>query len=188
MRSLLALLAPLVAAQPPTFQPNQLHLSFTGDGTSLGLDFVTDNAVNCSGTGVAWGASPAALTHFSPSVSCFQLTGVGWQNQALLSGLTAGSRYYYSAGSQTARNWAWSEVYSFVMPDVAPTAAPLTAAVYADFGWLNAESLPKLMADAQAGRFQFVIHAGDFVRFLSAPRPPAQKRAPLFIHPNPQLH
>jgi hypothetical protein len=170
-RLILALtLSPLIAALPPgpPFQPNQLHLSFTGETTSLGLDFVTCDIVNCTNTGVALGLSPSALTSFSPSVSCFQLQGVGWQNQALLSGLTPGTRYYYAAGSQTVKNYAWSEVYSFVMPDVAPSAAPLTAAVYADFGWLNAESLPKLVAEAQAGRFDFVVHAGDFAYDMDA--------------------
>ena len=169
-------MSPVSLAQVgPPFQPNQLHLSFSGDATSLGLDFVTCDIVNCSSTGVAMGLSPSALTSFSPSVSCFKLPGVGWQNQALLSGLSAGTRYYYAAGSQTVRNYAWSEVYSFVMPDVSPSAAPLTAAVYADFGWLNAESLPKLVAEAQAGRFDFVVHAGDFA-YVSLAQRPANKQ------------
>ena len=167
LRSLALACVPAALAQD-VFQPNQLHLSFTGESTSMGLDFVTDNRVNCTGTGAAWGLSPASMPNFVPAVSCFELTGVGWQNQVLLAGLTAGTRYYYSAGSQKVPDFAWSEVYSFVMPDVAPDAAPLTAAVYADFGWLNAESLPKLIAEAQAGLFNYVIHAGDFAYDMDA--------------------
>ena len=75
-RLILALaLSPLITALPPgpPFQPNQLHLSFTGESTSLGLDFVTGDIVNCTNTGVALGLSPSALASFSPSVSCFQL-------------------------------------------------------------------------------------------------------------------
>ena len=160
-RLVLLAFAPFAASQG-VFQPNQCHLSFTGDGTSMGLDFVTDDRTNCTATGVAYGTSPASMPTFVPSASCFFLTGVGWQNQVRLTGLVAGTRYYYTAGSQVARDSAWSEVFSFVMPDVSPSAAPLSAAVYADFGWLNAESLPKLYAGALAGEFDFVIHAGDF--------------------------
>jgi hypothetical protein len=138
-----------------------VHLSFSGQATSLGVDFVTDLNVACNDTGVAFGLTPAALDTFVPSVSCYKFTGVGFLNQVLLSGLTAGTRYYYTAGSPTAKNWAWSEVFSFTMPDVSPAAAkPLTAAVYADMGWLNAESLPKLISEAQQGDFDFVVHAG----------------------------
>lgn len=157
-----ALLLARAAAQ--VFQPNQVHLSFTGEATSIGVDFVTDLDVACNATGVAFGASPSALTTWAPVASCFKLLGVGFQNQALLTGLTAGSKYYYTAGSQTAKNWAWSEVFSFTMPDVRPAARPLTAAVFADFGYTNSASLFKLYAEAQQGLFDFVVHAGDFVR------------------------
>ena len=159
-----ALLLARAAAQ--VFQPNQVHLSFTGEASSIGIDFVTDLNVACNATGVAFGASPSALTTWSPSASCFKLLGVGFQNQVLLTGLTAGSTYYYTAGSQTAKNWAWSEVFTFTMPDLRPAARPLTAAVYADFGFTNSASLFK------QGAFNYVIHAGDFVRcFVSTPRP-----------------
>ena len=174
----LLLAAGVVYSQPTVFQPQQVHLSFTGENDSMGVDFVTDANVACNDTGVAFGTSPAALDTFVPSVSCFKLTGVGFLSQVKIPQLKAGTLYYYVAGSQTAKNWAWSEVFSFVMPDVSPTAAkPLTAAVYADMGWLNAESLPKLTSDSQQGLFDFVIHAGGECSF--PPYPPSPS---VFLH------
>ena len=144
------------------FQPQQIHLAFGGEPDSIAVDFATDADVNCTSTGVAFGTSPAALNMFVPASSCYYFAGaLQWQSQVKLTGLKAGTTYYYTAGSPAVKYVSWSEMYSFVMPDTSPTSPPQRVAIFADFGYFNSESLPALIAGAYTGAYDWVIHAGD---------------------------
>ncbi len=79
----------------------------------------------------------------------------------LLKGLVAGTKYYYVAGSPELR-LPWSRVYSFTHATGVARAEGVTSVVLADFGFYNAESLEKLTVDAFEGRFDAILHAGDF--------------------------
>jgi hypothetical protein len=77
---------------------------------------------------------------------------VGVMHAALLTGLAPRTRYYYVCGNATG---GWGPEASFV-------SEPETwrAAVFADFGRDNGESLVSLYAAAQEGAFDYVFHAG----------------------------
>jgi len=123
---------------------------------------------NCSA--VAWGAqigtSPDFVgADFVPATSCTDFTASEASRTlsitVLFKGLVAGTKYYYVCGSEGLRS-PWSRVYSFVHDAGAARAEGRTAVVLADFGYYNAESLQKLSADAYLGRFDTLLHAGDF--------------------------
>ena len=73
-----------------------------------------------------------------------------------MTGLAANTEYDYSVGSDAGR-----VAFSFTNE---PAARPPIFAVYADFGYKNDESLKALIADAEAGGFDAVIHAGGLSR------------------------
>jgi hypothetical protein len=79
----------------------------------------------------------------------------------LFTWLVVGHKYYYVCGSPNL-NRPWSQVFSFTYGTGQSRVGGETFAVLADFGFYNAESLGKLIADAYAGRFDVLLHAGDF--------------------------
>ena len=67
----------------------------------------------------------------------------------------------------TSNSTTTASIFSLFFPFLPPPL--LSSQQYADFGYYNAESLPALSAEALAGGFDFVIHAGDFaVRHVNA--------------------
>ena len=148
-------------------QPEQAHLSLTGSPSELSLDFMAHEA-NCSvGYGAQLSTSPDfSAAAFVPASSCVDFTAdeAGRLTLAvtvLFTGLVAGTKYYYVCGSEALRT-PWSRVYSFTHDTGAARDGGATAVVIADFGYYNAESLEKLYADAFTGRFDALLHAGDF--------------------------
>ena len=125
------------------------------------------HAANCS---VSWGVQLATTPDFTsadfvPALHCTDFTRsestLTLAISVLLKGLVAGTKYFYVAGSPELRD-PWSRVYSFTHDTGAARAEGVTSVVLADFGYYNAESLDKLMADAYEGRFDALLHAGDF--------------------------
>ena len=148
-------------------QPEQAHLAYTGKAGQLSLDFMA-HGENCS---LAWGVQIATSPDFSqadfvPAYACDDFTAQESARtlavRALLTGLEIGTQYYYVCGSDDERA-PWSQVYSFTFQQGAARAggAPVYA-VLADFGFYNAESLERLPAEACEGKFDTLLHAGDF--------------------------
>ncbi len=54
-----------------------------------------------------------------------------------------------------------SQELSFVSMPLVGNTSPLNFAVFGDFGLVNSRSLPRLLNDTAAGRFDMVIHVGD---------------------------
>jgi hypothetical protein len=129
--------------------PPQIHISLTGDPTTLAVDFVAPSGgqfVNVSETGQS---APAACQQLTLNTySAFFCTG-------LLTGLQANTAYTYAVGSPSS---GWSSPFSITNQ---PADRSPVFAVYADFGFGNDESLAALIKDSDAGGFDYVIHAGD---------------------------
>lgn len=140
--------------RPLPFRP-QVHISLTGRANEMGVDFVT--SAGSSGLSARFGTSALSLSSVAPAVST-NFTGNGWtavMNAAYMGGLSPNTTYFYQVGSDAE---GWSAVFSFVN---APSARPHIACVYADFGYGNDVSMPTIIADAAAGGFDIVLHAGD---------------------------
>lgn len=147
-------------------QPEQAHLSLTGRDGELSLDFMA-HRLNCSTTwGVQLGTSPDfTQAEFIPASACSDFThsepALTLAVRVLLRGLVAGTQYYYVAGSPELRD-PWSQVFSFVYNSGSLRAGGPVYAILADFGTFNMESLGKLTAEAYEGRYDVLLHAGDF--------------------------
>lgn len=122
---------------------------------------------NCS---ITWGAQLSTSPDFTgasfvPASSCTDFTAQESSHTlavtVLFSHLVPGTKYFYVCGSEELRT-PWSRVFSFTHDTGAAREGGATAVVLADFGFYNAESLQKLYADAYLGRFDQVLHAGDF--------------------------
>ena len=64
----------------------------------------------------------------------------------------------YHVGSEL----GWSPVYWFVTPPMNLTEWSPSIAIYGDMGNVNAQSLPRLQSETQAGLYDAIIHVGDF--------------------------
>jgi len=160
----LALAALLAAARAQ--QPEQAHLAYTGKAGELSLDFMAHGA-NCS---LAWGAQVGTTPDFSAgefvaAYACDDFTAQESTKtlavRVLLQGLVAGTTYYYVCGSEDSRS-PWSQVYSFAFQSGAAREGGPVYAIVADFGYYNAESLERLTSEAYDGKFDTLLHAGDF--------------------------
>ena len=137
--------------------PQQLHLSLTGRTGEVAVDFVT--AANASNA-CRFGANASALTSTAPA-TVVAFSGGGWtafMNAALLAPLAPRTPYFYSCGSAAE---GWSAPTRFVN-EPGRTGGDVYA-IWADFGYENAKSLPAILAAAAAGSYDYIIHAGAYV-------------------------
>jgi hypothetical protein len=138
----------------------------SANATCAGFTFASEDpgCGNCSilfksraefseGTGWQTYEKPAPPSANATSTS-FTYATVGNLHTAVLRGLQPAARYYYLCGNYSG---GWGPLFSFV-------SEPTTwrAAIFADFGRDNDESLLSLYSAAEAGDFDLVIHAGDF--------------------------
>ena len=109
--------------------------------------------------GVARGGLSAELehdrtppTHTQGKATPFESYTV--QHVALLQNLEVDSMLYYKVGDTSC---GWSKTFSQHFEP----SGPITFAVFGDAGAQNFRSQPQLVADAEAGVFQYVLHVGD---------------------------
>ncbi len=146
----------------------------TGKPGELSLDFMA-HAANCS---IGWGVQLSTTPDFTgasfiPAYACDDFSkqepGLTLAVRVLLTPLTRGATYYYVCGSEALRA-PWSQVFSFTYDTGSQRAGGPVYAILADFGFYNAESLMKLSAEAYEGRFDALLHAGDFAYAPARPR------------------
>lgn len=133
----------------------QIHISYTGKAGELAVDFVGSTkgnaAVYYSIDKATWKSSPATQ---------FNAPTIGYMSQALMdfTGIAPGApAYYYLTGG------ADNSTTFTVTPIV---ARPEIFAVLADFGFANDVSMDSMIAEAQKGSYDSVLHAGDWVRIF----------------------
>lgn len=129
----------------------QIHISYTGKAGELAVDFVAsakgNAAVYYSTDKATWKSSPATQ---------FNAPTIGYMSQALMdfSGIAPGAAaYYYLTGG------ADNSTTFTVTPIV---ARPEIFAIYGDFGLKNDISMDSLIAEAQKGSYDSVLHVGDW--------------------------
>lgn len=170
----------------------QLHLSLTNDPTEMVVDFVSSgggSSPNC-----VYGSVPSSLTQVALANTTYIKT-IGNVSHALLSGLTPGQRVFYACSDSAVA----SSEFNFTAGAL-QEGKPQTVAVFADFGVndgcvlsffflslfspcppffffnLNLFAAPlrfgldQIARDAEAGLFDFALHAGDWVSFKPRPR------------------
>ena len=83
------------------------------------------------------------------------LGAVGWLNTVVLRNLEINTQYFYTCGSGAND---WSSLKWFTNSQ---TEGSWIFAIFADFGYVNDESVNSLYADVEANAFDIVILAGD---------------------------
>ena len=153
-------------------QPEQVHLAMTGNLGELSIDFMSHE--NCS---FSYGAQIDVTPDFSsadfiPVYNCSDFSSQEslptYTNQVLLKNLKVGTKYYYVVGAEGSRD-PWSQVMSFTYGSGAVRPGGAKYAVLADFGYFNAESLEMLISDCYEGKFDALLHAGDFALSTTFP-------------------
>ena len=164
-----AAIAALISATTVLAQPEQVHLSLTADPTAIAVDFVAP--ADAAGVTAAYG-NPAK----NAAVDCVTQTLNTYKAQFCTAvfgpGLAANTVYSYTlpAGGKAFTTNFTNQ----------PARDPIYA-VYADFGLEADYSLKSLIADSEAGGFDYVIHAGDWGAWsLARPgaEPPLLPRLP----------
>lgn len=147
-------------------QPEQIHLSVTGDKTEMAVSWVT--LLNVS-TVVEYGLQPNNFSHRVYG-ACHTYHSGGWKgviHQATMTGLKPGTRYYYRVGDPHAQNLffsnSWSVPSLYFDTEETTQSSPLQIAVIGDMGATDASLMTaeRVIALRAADELDFVLHVGD---------------------------
>jgi len=141
-------------------QPEQIHLSSTGDPTEMMVTWVTLAFTNYSI--VEYNKAGFPLTLRVPG-GVTKFTDGGSEHRVLyihrvkLTGLVPDQMYEYHCGGLE----GWSALYSFKALKSGVDWSPRMA-VFGDLGSVNAKSLSYLQEETQHGKYDAFLHVGDF--------------------------
>ncbi|XP_033626483.1 acid phosphatase type 7-like [Asterias rubens] len=139
------------------YQPEQVHLSATGNPTEM---IVTWSTFNDTESQVQFGVTAAKSTS-SGSSTKFVDGGPEKHTQFIhrvkLTKLKPGTKYVYRCGSKK----GWSMLFFFKAVENRADWSPRFA-IYGDMGNENAQSLARLQRGTQDGTLDVILHVGDF--------------------------
>ncbi|XP_022082974.1 acid phosphatase type 7-like [Acanthaster planci] len=138
-------------------QPEQVHLSATGDVTET---IVTWSTFNDAPSVVQFGMvqpSNNATGSSTKFVDGGSLHRAQFIHRVTLTGLEPGIKYVYRCGSEE----GWSPLFFFTALRDGSNWSPRLA-LYGDMGNVNAQSLGRLQVGAQGGQYDAILHVGDF--------------------------
>jgi len=129
----------------------QIHISMNDDPSVMVVDWVSTAAG--SAPACSYGETPALGSTARGNATAFST--IGSVSYALLTGLKPATTYYYACTD----GLVTSETHSFVNRPANPTSR---IAVWADFGVDDGFGLDQIAADVDAGKFDYILHAGDW--------------------------
>lgn len=163
MQCLGLLLLALIAGNNYVFaqtykQPEQIHISLGAVPSQMIVTWVTTENTNTSiveyGHGNLHMSAKGNSTLFTDGGSLHRKMYI---HRVLLANLIPDELYQYHCGS----NDGWSAVYWFRTIQDGTDWSPRFA-IYGDLGNVNAQSVPRLQEEAQNGKYDVILHVGDF--------------------------
>ncbi|KAM3829425.1 acid phosphatase type 7 isoform 3-T5 [Vipera latastei] len=158
----LCLWLPQLRCEGPV-QPEQVHLSYPGDPTSMVVTWTTFDPAESL---VVFGQAPGKNLPHRASGNATRFVDGGrlgrtmFIHRVTLRGLLPGQNYLYRCGSP----WGWSRPYGFrALPNGSSWSPRL--AIFGDMGLENPQSLPRLQREAQQGWYDAVLHIGQRPRW-----------------------
>ncbi len=149
------------AKEEEYFQPEQIHIAYGAKPSQMIITWTTLDYVN--ETVVEYGHEFFEQTA-TGSAKIFVNKNTDWTNRqitihsVLLDGLVPGQFYKYHCGSPT---YGWSPVFFFTAMPEGTNWSPRFA-VYGDMGHVNAQSVSRLQEETMLGKYDAVLHVGDF--------------------------
>ncbi|XP_072023965.1 acid phosphatase type 7-like [Amphiura filiformis] len=158
----LGLVSVVTALDSIWLQPEQVHLSATGDPTQTMVTWSTFNDTKESTVEFGFQVENMTMTA-SGSRTKFVDGGsekhTQYIHRVILTKLKPGSVYMYRCGS----SYVWSSQFYFrALPSDPTPKGGIRLAVYGDMGKDNAQSLGRLQVEAQDGVYDAILHLGDF--------------------------
>uniref|UniRef100_A0A8C5QW07 Purple acid phosphatase n=1 Tax=Leptobrachium leishanense TaxID=445787 RepID=A0A8C5QW07_9ANUR len=142
-------------------QPEQVHLSFPGDSTSMTVTWTTQSWTPSMVEISAWPGPIPFNVSFYGNATLFVDGGPMQRSmffhRVTLLNLKPGQRYVYHCGSDR----GWSPRFSFRALQRGSAWGPRLA-VFGDMGNENAQSLARLQKDTQMDMYDAILHVGDF--------------------------
>ncbi|XP_071833224.1 acid phosphatase type 7-like [Apostichopus japonicus] len=143
---------------PYLTQPEQVHISATGNPTEMMVTWNTVNSTNISAVEFGLnGEFSKTTTGYSSKFTEPEEGRVQYIHRVLLSGLKPGKVYTYHCGSPE----GWSSLFYFKAQLNTTDWSPRFA-VFGDLGNENAQSLGRLQEETQKGMYDVFLHIGDF--------------------------
>lgn len=166
-----------------TYRPEQLHLSLGLRATEVYVTFATigevsDATVNycrvdnssdeCIDKGRIVETARIVWPVQATDSKWLSITkGPGWRNlynyRARMNYLEPGHTYKYQVRTHTKTGSTfYSSSYRFKVKDISNPETQVTLALYGDLGLINGQSIPRLTDDVDRGKYDAIIHNGDF--------------------------
>ncbi|WKY10658.1 hypothetical protein Q1695_002766 [Nippostrongylus brasiliensis] len=130
--------------------PEQVHLSFQGDYSVMGVMWTTFEYDNAA---VQYGTSPTNLPFTATDEGVKQWTSgtsVRYSHKAIMRNLQPLTKYYYQIGTRQ---------FSFKTMDKDPQTYKVC--IFGDLGYFHGNSTESLIRNGLAGKFDFIVHVGD---------------------------
>ncbi|CAC5378885.1 ACP7 [Mytilus coruscus] len=145
-------------------QPEQIHISFGDDPTKMLVTWstmnVTQNATCLYGIGTT---NMIAKGYTRKFVDGGPQQHTQFIHRATLINLKPGTRYVYSCGNGV----LMSDLLTFVSMKDGSDWSPRIA-LFGDLGFVNPQSVPRLINDTKKGMYDAIFHVGDFGYDLDA--------------------
>lgn len=149
MRTVAETLLLAVSATIATASVSQVHLSLAGDGAANNrvVEWVSSQY---PGNTVAYGPAGGPLSKTATGY-CVEYSTIGHLCHAELADLEQDARIVYEIEKSFTANFSTGTVGN----------RPPVVSIFADMGYENAMSVPKLIEEAQKSSYDAIIHAGD---------------------------
>lgn len=136
--------------------PRFLHLAFVALPSQMSISWLTYQPTSTSTVKLYDRLNGTAIATFTGTMATYY-EAAGYNHNAIMTGLTPNTRYYYVVGDEQG---GWSSPRAFVSAPNSPQN--FSIAIYGDMGVHNSENtMPRIYDLVSTNRVQWIYHIGD---------------------------